>query len=178
MTTALLGAGPNTPPRNDDGRGAHRHRDRRAWFALAAVVLAVAGLAQTRPGRDAMSSLGLSSAADRYTALSFTTPDGLGQQTGADQISASFAIANHEGADRNYRWTVTVGEGDRGRPVIEGATQVADGSTGIVRPAVPNPCPTADAAVAPTRERITVSLSDPSQSIGFWLTCANAGAPS
>jgi hypothetical protein len=175
MTAALRGAGPNTPPRNDDHRGADRHRDRKAWFMLGAVVLVAAGLAQTRPGRDAMSSLGLSPTADRYTALSFTTPDALGQQTGADQISASFAIVNHEGAERDYQWSVSVGEGG-GRVVTEGATHVADGGTAIVRPAVPNPCPTADAAAAPTHERVTVSLSDPSQSIGFWLNCANAGA--
>jgi hypothetical protein len=175
MTTALRGAGPNTPPRNDGHRGADRHRRRGAWLALVAIVLVVASVAQTRPGRAMMSRLGLSSEAERYTALAFTTPDGIGGQTG-DQITASFAIANHEGADRDYQWTVSVGGGSDSRALTNGSTRVADGSTGVIEPALPNPCATAEVSTAPTRERITVSLSDPSQSIGFWLTCAKTGA--
>jgi hypothetical protein len=170
MTAALRGAGPNTPPRNDGQRGAGRYRSRWPWLALIAIVLAVAGVAQTGPGRDLLSRLGLSVEADRYTALSFVAPSGLGEQTG-DPVTAAFAIANNEGGHREYQWTVSVGDdGDR-RTVTDGVSAVDDGAAIVVDPAVPNPCPTTDASAVPTRERITVSLAEPAQSIGFWLTC-------
>jgi hypothetical protein len=136
-------------------------------------VLAVAGVAQTGPGRDLMSRLGLSTQADHYTALSFTAPTDLGQQVG-DAVTAKFAVANHQGEHRDYAWTVSVGEGDARQPVTNGVTSVDDGATVVVDPAVPNPCPSTDGSVAPTRQRITVSLADPTQSIGFWLTCTTA----
>jgi hypothetical protein len=174
MTAALRGAGPSTPPRDDGGIGASGHRNRWPWLALAAIVLAVAGAAQTGPGRSLMSRLGLSAHPDHYTALSFTTPDALAEQT-SDHLSASFAIANHEGAHRDYQWTAFVGEGDDRHALTTGTAGEADGDTVVVDPAPPNPCPINDGSGSPTRLRITVSLADPDQSIGFWLTCAAAG---
>lgn len=174
MTAALRGAGPNTPPPDDGHRGAGRYRSRWPWLALIAIVLVYAGGAQTGRGRDVLSRLGLSVQADRYTALSFTDPNGLGEQKG-DPVTARFAVANHEGEDRDYQWTVSVGDGDDRRTVTEGVSAADDGATIVVDPVVPNPCPTSDGSAAPTRERITVSLAAPAQSIGFWLTCAGTG---
>ena len=55
--------------------------------------------------------------------------------------------------------------------MTDGVSGVDDGATIDVDTAVPNPCPTSDVSAEPTRQRITVSLTEPAQSIGFWLTC-------
>lgn len=174
MTAALEGAGPNTPPHHDGHRGADRNGNRWPWVALAAIVIGVAAAAQTGPGRDVISRVGLANEADRYTALSFAVPDSLGEPAG-DHVSAAVAIANHEGASRDYTWTVSVGEADDRRTLTSGVDDVADGATVVIDPIVANPCTTTDNSVTSTRQRITVALSDPVESIGFWLTCPTAG---
>ncbi len=172
MTAALEGAGPNTPPHDDGYRGAARHRW--TWFGLAAAVIGVAAVAQSGPGRATISRLGLSVEAERFTALSFTAPDAL-TEPASGHVTASFAIANHEGTSRDYTWTVSVGDGEHGQVVTSGVSHLADAATIVIAPSLTNPCSISDNAETPARRRITVALADPVQSIGFWLTCPTAG---
>jgi hypothetical protein len=141
------------------------------WYLilLAAVVLACAGLAQTRPGHAALASAGLYEEPATYSELAFSTPDALPSaltKSGAS-VKVSFGIRNVSSDPRSYDWSIALVRSGKSQVKASGtAPAPAQGQTEITRSVA--------AACVGGRVQVVVRLANPAESISFWMTCPPA----
>lgn len=149
---------------------AHRARSRIAvTVACLGLALALAGLAQSSAGQQVTHQLGLFAPSEPYTELYFTDPrsvaaDTEGYATDGRRTTVSFAIRNDRHVGTQYGWAISVGATVTAR----GSAQLLPKQHAVVARPVLTGCL---ASSRPRRVRITVALTRPAQSIGYWFTC-------
>lgn len=138
---------------------------------VAAAVLL--GLAQTGPGRSALTSAGLVPAPDPFLELYFADP---GQHTAkitapVGQVPVSFVVRSHATAVQRQGWTISVSDGQTTTAAATGSVTLGPGAQEAFAERVEVPC---DAVATASRSSVTVSLDGTAQQIVFWLECQPA----
>ena len=154
--------------------------------AIVALALALAAFAQSAPGRHVTRDLGLFAPSEPYTELYFSDPGAVASatQTAPGRVrrreSVAFVIHNAGHRALTYRWRVHVASGLGGATLHGGSTRLRAGRATTIHRQVKTGCaPAADRSSAvgsrrrrsPGRVRITVTLSHPRESIGYWVQC-------
>jgi len=135
-------------------------------LVLVAALLACAGLAQTQPGHAVLSSVGLYETPANYTELAFSDPGHLPGilKNPNDSIKVSFTIHNVSGDSRSYKWSIVLANSGKDQVAANGtALSSAQGQTAVTR-SVKTYC-------VNSRLQVTVRLTNPVESISFWMTC-------
>jgi hypothetical protein len=141
-----------------------------AVLALLALVAAAVVLAQTSAGRTLLRRAHISQPPMGFVQLSFRDAGALPDYTvsahGRKRIV--FELTNNEHDARSLRWTIAT-RGDR--PAASGTLRLKAGETKTLRRTVRIRC---------TRRRVyeIVRLADPSESIGYWMSCPSRHAAS
>ena len=141
----------------------------RSALTLLALLVLVAGLAQTSQGHSLLKDAGIYQEPASYTELTFTAPGKLPEQLTSKRtpVAVAFRIHNVSGASRSYRWSITVVRSSKGHQATAGVVQApAQREVKIVRIVV--------LACTGGRLQVVVGLVDPAQSIDFWVTCPPA----
>lgn len=143
----------------------------RLSIAVVAIVVAVAGLAQTGPGREVLRGAGLLGEPASYTSLFFANP----QQPVLPQLYSqealldqSFVIHNSSSAPRQYRWQILAVHDGQSQQVAAGKTTVESGRQETVDQAVLTSC-------VGGRLQLVIRLVAPRESITSWTTCWPGG---
>ena len=154
--------------------------------AIVALALALTGFAQSAPGRQVGRDLGLFAPSEPYTELYFSDPGAVASATqpvpGRIRRRASVAFVIHDAGHRalTYRWSVHVASRVGGATLRSGMTRLRAGQATTIHRHVRTGCaPAVGHAPAvgsrrrrsPGRVRITVTLSHPRESIGYWVRC-------
>jgi hypothetical protein len=140
-------------------------------------IVAVAALARTTAARDVASSIGIRTAREPYTALSFTHPDTLGyggvtyrRHVVHDRLG--FTVRNEEHRRTRYRWTISFSPHGRR---YHGAVAVAAGAAATVRRRVLLPCARLTygrpRSKPSPRVRVRVALMPSHEAIDYWQVC-------
>ncbi len=144
------------------------------WRALVtvtvlAVVIYLVLLAQLSGGRVVTRQLGLSAPSEPFTELYFADPASLPAIAPliTNVTSLAFVIHNAGHKAMTYTWSVGV---PHTRWLRDGRTAVNAGQrVTITQPVVVN-CPVPHRGTV-VRARVQVTLSAPTESIGYWVTC-------
>jgi hypothetical protein len=131
---------------------------------LAALALALVGVAQTQAGHSLLKSAGLNAKPDRYTELAFADSRQLPTTLASSSVPVRVSLRNEEGSVRDYRWTIAATSGAARRVLASGSVRAWNGQALELSRSVRVPCHA-------TRARISVELARPAQSIGFWVAC-------
>ena len=132
---------------------------------MVTVMLAAAGVAQTRTGQALLRSAGIVSRPPGYTVLAFTWPDKLPLKvTSRTKFSVSFMVRNVTGADHDYRWALLLAYNGRRRQQGGGHLSLAAGRAATLSSTVTMACSGGTA-------RVVISLSSPVESIDFQTEC-------
>lgn len=140
-------------------------------------VIAAAALARTGEARRLASAIGIRTAREPYTALSFVHPAELGYHGVSyrgrqvhDRVR--FAVANREHRRERYRWTISFSPHGRS---YRGVVDVAAGGSATVGRRVLLPCArlTAGRARSKSAPRVQVRVHvEPShETIDYWQVC-------
>ncbi len=136
-----------------------------ALGAVALLMLIGLGLAQTGVGKAVLRSAGIATPSAPYTELAFVNPADPGTAMPGGDVRVDFWIHNAEGAAHTYRWTAATNPPGRApSTVTTGVLGLANGASATVATLVPVAC-------ASSRSRISVSLGEARQTIGFWESC-------
>jgi hypothetical protein len=148
-----------------------------------ALVIAAAALARTSAGRAVTSSLGLRTAREPFTALSFADSLYVGihgvtyrKQDQRLHDRFAFRIRNEEHRTITYRWRVAV---HPSTPASAGRVAVASGHTATVRTQVELSCALNQVVARqqgqpiPGRVEVTVALQPSGDRIDFWRSCGD-----
>ena len=170
-----------------------------SWAALAtaaivALALALAAFVQSSPGRQVTRDLGLFAPSEPFTELYFSDPGAVATATQSAPVraprreSVAFVIHNASHHALTYRWSVHVRSARHGVGAAVGSagtTRLRAGRAATIHRRVRTGCATADHASQPSarptrrsrtalgrvRVRVTVALSKPAESIGYWVRC-------
>jgi hypothetical protein len=138
----------------------------RGAAVLVAVVVLVAGIAQTSLGQTLMRGSGLSRAQASYTSLAFARPQALPEQlkTQRAKIAVSFVISNSSETTRDYQWSLLLVQAGHTRRVTTGTVRI---------PASRGSAITQDVEISCTQKQfqIVVSLVRPAENIDSWTAC-------
>jgi hypothetical protein len=150
---------------------------RKVWVAIAAaaVVVAVAGFAQTSPGHALLRDAGIAGKGPSYTALSFASPGTLPTQlfSRVALLDAAFVIRNSSAEQREYPWQLEEIRNGQVRQIADGQATVAAGATTTISPGGSGGFVT---SCSGGRMQIEVLLPGEGESIGFWTTCWSGAA--
>jgi hypothetical protein len=143
----------------------------RGWsvLAVAVLVLALIGAAQTSAGQSLLRAARLSGAPRPYADLYFASPSQLPAQLYSQEalLSAPFVIRNESTAGRSYSWLVTENRNGQQRQLLRGRSAVAAGGSTTVDWRALTSCGSG-------RIQISVRLVGQRTSIDFWTTCLTA----
>jgi hypothetical protein len=144
----------------------------RVWgsVAVAALVLAAVGFAQTRAGSAILQDAGVSGRPPGYTSLSFATPKYLPTQLYSQEalLPADFIIRNESRVARQYRWQVVEIRRGRDRQIASGVAALASGASTSISLSFVSSCVGGKIGIA-------VRLTAPRESIDFWSVCMTTG---
>lgn len=119
--------------------------------------------------RGAARQAGIVASPQGFTALYFSQPNALPNVLKQNRLNVNFVIANHEGTDRVYGWTVNFVQGAVRDQLDSGSTNVRNNSVQLV-----------SLVLIPGRVTgvgiVNVTLSSPHQSINFHLNIVPSGA--
>ena len=146
-----------------------------ATLAVVVIALALADFAQTSTGQRATRDLGLFSSSEPFTELYFSDPTAVAAATegalakASRQVAVSFVIQNSGHAGVGYHWGISV----QGAPADAGFTVLGPRQhVGLSRDVLTGCTATRrHRRSGPRRVRITVALSKPAESIGYWVSC-------
>lgn len=141
------------------------------------VIIAAAALARTTAASKLASAIGIKTAREPWTALSFAHPDGLGYHGVTyrghqvrDQLR--FAIANREHRREHYRWTISFAPHGR---VYRGAIDLAAGGSSSVGRRVLLPCARLTygrpRSKPSPRVQVRVHVEPSNETIDYWQVC-------
>lgn len=141
---------------------------RRWWSALVlmALIMIIAGLAQTKQGYALLGETGLYETPASYTELAFTTPGNLPGQLKLERtpIDVSFGIHNVSSSSRSYRWSIVFVRSGKNHLAASGVVSApAQGRATVAR--------TVALSCTDGRLQVVVRLVNPDESIDFWATC-------
>jgi hypothetical protein len=142
----------------------HAVRWREVLIPIVIVALA-AGIGQTRLGHAMLERAGLVKAPASYTSLAFVHPAALPAQLTSEQAAVvSFIIDNNSGASGDYRWSVSLIQGQRVHRMAAGHVSVLPRQAAAI---------TRSAQIFCTQGpvRIVVSLVNPAEHIDAWTAC-------
>lgn len=138
----------------------------RGAAALVAVVMLIAGTAQTHMGQVMLQKAGLYEEPTSYTSLAFSDPQFLPKQLNRKRVNidVSFTINNVGAARHGYKWLVLLDQGGYVRRAAAGSVSVASGKRATI---------TQSTEIICTRRqvRLIVSLANPAESIDASTTC-------
>jgi hypothetical protein len=134
--------------------------------ALVALVLIVAGFAQTSSGKSYLQRISVFGAPASYTTIAFSKPQSLPTQLVSKRaiIPISFVVGNHSNRTRSYQWSIIVVQAKHSRRIATGPTTMPAQAEVAVSRAVEITCVSG-------RVQIAVQLRNPAESIDFWSTC-------
>lgn len=137
----------------------------RGTVALVAILVLVAGVAQTSQGHAIMARFGLFQQPASYTSLAFQHPQSLPEQLSpATDVDVSFVIRNAGDSPRDYKWSVVLTQGQTTLRLASGVVNIASRGERTVARSVKVSCTRGQA-------RIVVSLARPAESIDSWMAC-------
>jgi hypothetical protein len=141
-------------------------------FVIGAVI-AVAALARSAPARTVEAWIGIRSAREPYTALSFAKPSQVGVR-GVTYVGRQvrdrlrFTVADEEHRRERYRWTISFApHGRRYRGVVN----LVPGRSMTVQQRILLPCARLTRTRHAPRVQVRVRLAPTGESIDYWQVC-------
>ena len=151
-----------------------RPRVVRYWglTALVAAIILTAGIGQTNLGHTILRKAGITGGPTGYTSLAFSRPQSPLEQPGSKpaNVEVSFVIQNTGDALRDYQWSVSLAQGPSKHDVATGNVRIAAGQGATITRSAKSSCTRGQI-------RVVVSLAEPAESIGAWITCSRSSSP-